>query len=81
MLLDEPTEGLAPYIVEDVMEIIADINDRGITVLLVEQNVQVGLELAGRNYVIDQGEIVWEGSSADLRDNRQVLDRYLGVSV
>ena len=81
MLLDEPTEGLAPYIVEDVMEIIEDINDRGITVLLVEQNVQVGLELAGRNYVIDQGEIVWEGSSADLRDNRQVLDRYLGVSV
>jgi branched-chain amino acid transport system ATP-binding protein len=81
MLLDEPTEGLAPYIVADVMEIIADINDRGITVLLVEQNVQVGLELADRNYVIDQGEIVWEGSSADLRDNRQVLDRYLGVSV
>ncbi|PSP91933.1 ABC transporter ATP-binding protein [Halobacteriales archaeon QS_4_66_20] len=81
MLLDEPTEGLAPYIVEDVMEIIADINDRGITVLLVEQNVQVGLELAGRNYVIDQGEIVWEGSSEELRDNRRVLDRYLGVSV
>jgi len=81
VLLDEPTEGLAPYIVEDVMEIIRDLNDRGITVLLVEQNVQVGLDLADRNYVIDQGEIVWEGTSAELEDDRTVLDRYLGVSV
>lgn len=81
VLLDEPTEGLAPYIVEDVMGIIDDLNDRGITVLLVEQNVRVGLDLADRNYVIDQGGIVWEGSSAELEDSQRVLDRYLGVSV
>jgi branched-chain amino acid transport system ATP-binding protein len=81
VLLDEPTEGLAPYIVEDVVDIIADLNDRGITVLLVEQNVQVGLDLADRNYVINQGEIVWEGSSEQLEESRSVLDRYLGVSV
>ena len=81
MLLDEPTEGLAPYIVEDVVGIIADLNDRGITVLLVEQNVQVGLDLADRNYVINQGEIVWEGTSTELENSQRVLDRYLGVSV
>ncbi|WP_265109822.1 ABC transporter ATP-binding protein [Halosolutus halophilus] len=80
VLLDEPTEGLAPYIVQDVMDIVADLNDRGITVLLVEQNVHVCLELADRNYVINQGEIVYEGTASDLRANDDVLDRYLGVT-
>ena len=81
MLLDEPTEGLAPYIVQDVVDIIEDLNERGITVLLVEQNVHVSLELADRNYVIDRGQIVWEGTSAALEENREILDRHLGVSV
>lgn len=81
VLLDEPTEGLAPYIVRDVMEIVEELNERGITVLLVEQNVHACLELADRNYVINQGEIVYEGSSAELEDNEEVLDKYLGVSV
>ncbi|SDK04167.1 amino acid/amide ABC transporter ATP-binding protein 2, HAAT family [Halovenus aranensis] len=81
ILLDEPTEGLAPYIVQDVMDIVEDINERGISVLLVEQNVHVGLELADRNYVIDQGRIVWEGTSEELESNRAILDRHLGVSV
>ncbi|MFC4541273.1 ABC transporter ATP-binding protein [Halosolutus amylolyticus] len=80
VLLDEPTEGLAPYIVQDVMDIVADLNERGITVLLVEQNVHVCLELADRNYVINQGEIVYEGTSDDLRESEEVLDRYLGVT-
>lgn len=81
VLLDEPTEGLAPYVVQDVMDIVRKLNDRGITVLLVEQNVEVALELAGRNYVLDQGEIVWEGTSEQLEENKSILDRYLGVSV
>ncbi|WP_306057543.1 ABC transporter ATP-binding protein [Natronococcus wangiae] len=81
VLLDEPTEGLAPYIVRDVMDIVEDLNDRGITVLLVEQNVRVCLELADRNYLINQGEIVYEGTSAELEDDEEVLDRYLGVTV
>jgi branched-chain amino acid transport system ATP-binding protein len=81
ILLDEPTEGLAPYIVQDVIDIVNDINERGISVLLVEQNVHVGLELADRNYVIDQGQIVWEGTSEELESNRKILDRHLGVSV
>ena len=80
VLLDEPTEGLAPYIVRDVMEIIEELNDQGITVLLVEQNVHVCLELADRNYVINQGEIVYEGTSEELEANEKILDRYLGVT-
>ena len=80
LLLDEPTEGLAPFIVEDVIEVVRELNERGITVLLVEQNVHVALEVADRNYVIDQGELVYEGTSAALRSDDEVLDRYLGVS-
>lgn len=80
LILDEPTEGLAPYIVQDVMDMVEALNDRGITVLLVEQNVHVGLALADRNYVIDQGEIVWEGTSDELEDDEEVMDRYLGVT-
>ncbi|AGB17013.1 ABC-type branched-chain amino acid transport systems, ATPase component [Halovivax ruber XH-70] len=81
ILLDEPTEGLAPYIVQDVMDAVRDLNERGITVLLVEQNVHVALELADRNYVLDRGEIVWEGGSSELEADEAVLDRYLGVSL
>ncbi|SDJ50067.1 ABC transporter ATP-binding protein [Natronorubrum texcoconense] len=80
ILLDEPTEGLAPYIVQDVMDIINELNDRGITVLLVEQNVHVCLELADRNYVINQGEVVYEGTSEELRADEEILDKYLGVT-
>ena len=80
ILLDEPTEGLAPYVVRDVVDIVADLNERGITVLLVEQNVHVCLELADRNYVIDRGEIVYEGTSEELEANEEILDRYLGVT-
>ncbi len=80
ILLDEPTEGLAPYIVQDVVDAIRDLNERGITVLLVEQNVHVALELADRNYVIDKGEIVWEGHSRELEADEAVLDRYLGIT-
>lgn len=80
ILLDEPTEGLAPYIVRDVMDIVEDLNERGITVLLVEQNVHVCLELADRNYLLNQGEIVYEGTSAELEENKEILDRYLGVT-
>lgn len=80
ILLDEPTEGLAPYIVQDVMDIIEELNERGITILLIEQNVHVGLALADRNYVINQGQIVWEGTSEELEENKEILDRYLGVT-
>jgi branched-chain amino acid transport system ATP-binding protein len=80
VLLDEPTEGLAPYIVQDVIEIIEELSERGINVLLVEQNVHVCLKLADRNYVIDQGGIVFEGTSEELKSDDDVMDQYLGVS-
>jgi branched-chain amino acid transport system ATP-binding protein len=80
LLLDEPTEGLAPTIVRRVAEVIADLNDEGTTVLLVEQNVEVAMELADRVYVLDRGEIVYEGTPAELRANEDVMARHLGVT-
>jgi branched-chain amino acid transport system ATP-binding protein len=80
LLLDEPTEGLAPFVVRAVEDVVRDLNDRGITVLLVEQNVQVALELADYHYVLDQGRVVWDGTDEDLAADDEVLDRHLGVS-
>jgi branched-chain amino acid transport system ATP-binding protein len=80
LMLDEPTEGLAPLIVERVQEVIEDINDAGVTVLLVEQNVAVALDLADRVYVLSQGRIVHEATPADLRADTETVERYLGVS-
>lgn len=75
LLLDEPSEGLAPKIVQAVADSIREIADRGMTVLLIEQNVRVALELAERGYVLDQGKIVYEGTTAEIRDAD--LDEYL----
>ena len=80
LLLDEPTEGLAPYVVRRVEELVTRLNEEGISVLLVEQNVEVALELADRHYVLDRGEIVYHGSSEELRDDEAVLNRHLGVT-
>lgn len=81
LMLDEPTEGLAPLIVDRVADLVEEINDEGITVLLVEQNVSVALELADRVYILDKGDVVYEGTPAELDDDESILDRYLGVSV
>ena len=75
LLLDEPTEGLAPQIVKQLMDAIEEIASEGTTVLLIEQNVQAALELASRGYVLDQGEIVMEGSVDEFDDEK--LDQYL----
>jgi branched-chain amino acid transport system ATP-binding protein len=80
LLLDEPTEGLAPFVVRRVEELVRDLNDDGISVLLVEQNVEVALELADRHYVLDRGEIVYHGTSEQLRNDEDVMDRHLGVT-
>jgi branched-chain amino acid transport system ATP-binding protein len=79
LLLDEPTEGLAPYIVRQIEEIVADLNDDGITVLLVEQNIPVALDVAEYVYILEKGQIVHHGTTDALRDNEDVLDRHLGV--
>jgi len=82
LLLDEPTEGLAPLVVEAVADLVRNANETdGITVLLVEQNVATALELADRAYVLDQGRVVYEGTAADLEAATDVVDRHLGVSI
>ncbi|WP_415380165.1 ABC transporter ATP-binding protein [Halosimplex sp. TS25] len=77
LLLDEPTEGLAPQIIQSVSESIREITGQGLTVLLIEQNVREALKLADRGYVLDQGEIVYEGTVGELE--REDLDQYLVV--
>jgi branched-chain amino acid transport system ATP-binding protein len=81
LLLDEPTEGLAPQIVEDVLEIIGRIVDEGVTVLLAEQNIRAAMAVADRHHVIDKGEIVFEGTTADLEGDEELQERHLGVGV
>lgn len=79
LLLDEPTEGLAPKIVETLEQVIKDIHSQGVAILLVEQNMRVVLRLAGRIYVISKGGIVFQGSPDELRVAREVREKYLEV--
>ena len=79
LLLDEPTEGLAPLIVREVEAIIREIKAAGMTTLLVEQNFYSALSVADRCYVIDQGTIKFGGTPQELRDNTEVTSRYLHV--
>ena len=79
MLLDEPTEGLAPLIVNMLEEQIASLKQSGMTVLLAEQNLEVALRLSDRGYVIDNGVIKYHGTRDDLKDNEEVRDKYLTI--
>jgi branched-chain amino acid transport system ATP-binding protein len=78
LLLDEPSLGLAPLIVKQIFEIIQRINKEGTTVLLVEQNAQLALQVTDRGYVMETGEIAMEGTSADLLADERVRQAYLG---
>jgi branched-chain amino acid transport system ATP-binding protein len=79
MLVDEPTEGLMPLLVEMIAEIIQDINQTGVTVLLVEQNVEMALRISHRAYVIDEGKIQSSGTAKDILANEDIQRRYLTV--
>ncbi len=79
LLLDEPTMGLAPAVVRDVAKAIQRLREEGVTVLLVEQNVQVALRLADRGYVLENGRLVAEGAAADLQRDDRVRRAYLGA--
>jgi branched-chain amino acid transport system ATP-binding protein len=79
LLLDEPSQGLAPIVVETVMDTIRDLKKERVSMLLVEQNAEMALQLADRVYVIDHGTVVFEGTPAALRADRQVTTTYLGV--
>lgn len=78
LLMDEPSMGLAPLLVKEIFEIIKDINDKGTTILLVEQNAHMALSIADKAYVIETGQIVLEGSARDLMNSEQVKKAYLG---
>lgn len=80
LLLDEPSLGLAPLIVQQIVELVLRLRDRGVTSLIVEQNARVALENADRGYVIETGRIATSGSSQQLLGNASVLDAYLGGS-
>ena len=78
LLLDEPSMGLAPVLVEQIFETVRDINRQGTTILLVEQNAAMALAVAHRGYVIETGAIVLSGTAAELADNPEVRRAYLG---
>jgi branched-chain amino acid transport system ATP-binding protein len=79
MLVDEPTEGLSPLLVQSLTEILREINRRGTTILLVEQTLEVALTLSHRLYVMDQGRIQFEGTPQTLRQNPLIQQRFLGI--
>jgi len=79
MLLDEPTEGLAPLIVKTVEQVVRDIHDHGVAILLVEQNMRVALRLASRFYIMSKGKIVFHGSAQALIAAEDVRKQYLEV--
>lgn len=79
LLLDEPSMGLAPRLVEDIFEMVIKINREGITMLLVEQNAYIALKTASRAYVMENGEIALSGDSAGLIENPHVRQSYLGI--
>jgi len=79
LLLDEPSQGLAPLVVSAVMETIRELKKQHVSMLLVEQNAEMALQLAERVYVIDHGTVVFEGTPARLRADQQVTATYLGV--
>jgi branched-chain amino acid transport system ATP-binding protein len=79
ILLDEPFEGLAPVIVRDLMKTCCDLANAGQTIVLVEQNLAAALTLARRAYIINNGHIVCEGPTSDIKARPRILERYLGV--
>lgn len=78
LLLDEPSMGLSPILVEQIFDIIRDINDHGTSIVLVEQNAQMALSIADRGYVLDTGHLVMEGEAHALLEDPMVIKAYLG---
>lgn len=79
LLLDEPSEGLAPLVLHEIAEIVSRLREKGLSILLVEQNIKMALGIASRVYVMNKGRVAWEGSSADLWENEAVKHQHLGV--
>lgn len=78
MMLDEPSLGLAPLIVKDIFNILKEINEEGVTILLIEQNANMALRLADKAYVLETGTIAMQGTGKELLDNPKIKEAYLG---
>jgi len=78
MMLDEPSLGLAPIVVEEIFRTLSELNAMGVTLLLIEQNARAALKIAGRGYIMETGKIALEGRAADLLENEHVVSAYLG---
>lgn len=81
LLLDEPVEGLAPVIVEEIVEQLKQIRSTGMPIVLIEQNLEVCCQLAARHYILEQGKVVYSGDNHAFVNDHAVKDRYLGVNV
>ncbi len=79
LMLDEPSLGLAPIVVEEMFEIISNVAKQGVSILLVEQNLMQALSVADRGYVFDTGCVAMEGTADELRSNEEIRAAYLGV--
>ena len=78
MMLDEPSMGLSPILVEQIFDIIKNLNDAGTTILLVEQNAAAALDVADRAYVMETSRIVMEGNASELKESDKIRSAYLG---
>ena len=79
LLLDEPSMGLAPIVVQDIFHIIQELQKEGLTILLVEQNANMALNIANRAYVLETGRVAFYGSAAEIKASEQVREAYLGA--
>jgi len=79
LLMDEPTEGLAPLIVKLISDITAEIKKNGVAVLLVESNTQMALGLAGKYYIMEQGKIVFEGQNENIEQSTAIVEKFITV--
>jgi branched-chain amino acid transport system ATP-binding protein len=78
ILIDEPSLGLAPLVIDQIYEVIADLKRQGIAILLVEENASRTIGVADRVYLLDDGKIVWSGSPSEMEENADLLEIYLG---
>jgi len=79
LLLDEPSEGLSPIMVQEVMRIIRALKEAGLSMLMVEQNLSMALSVADKVYILSKGKVVFEGTPEELRQNAEVKSQYLGI--